>query len=192
NQKVIVCGSTWPQDEKILIPAFAQLKSMFKVKMIIAPHHPDEKNIDKIINLLKQHHLSYQRYTQISNEQKHHESDVLVIDTIGILNKIYRYGYLAYIGGGFSDGIHNILEPAVYGLPVVFGKKYQKFYEAVELIKMKGAYNIKDKEELIQVFQMLLKDEHHQYRISQNAVKNFIEEHKGSVQKTMAVLNNYM
>ncbi|GIV30233.1 MAG: hypothetical protein KatS3mg028_1299 [Bacteroidia bacterium] len=188
---MIICGSTWWQDEKIIIPALVHLQSQFKFKVIIAPHHPDDKNIRQLAEFLKRQNLSYCRYTQIANDEEFEKTNVMIIDTIGVLNKIYRYGYMAYIGGGFTDGIHNILEPAAYGLPVIFGEKYQKFYEAVELIKMKGAYSFKNKQDFNQVLRALLIDTNC-YRLSQDAMKRFIEEHKGGVQKTMDVLKNYM
>ncbi|GAB4202576.1 MAG: glycosyltransferase N-terminal domain-containing protein [Bacteroidia bacterium] len=191
NEKVIICGSTWWQDEKIIIPTLVHLQSQFKFKVIIAPHHPDDKNIRQLTELLKRQNLSYCRYTQIANDKKVEKSDVMIIDTIGVLNKIYRYGYLAYIGGGFSDGIHNILEPAAYGLPVIFGKKYQKFYEAVELIKMKGAYSVSNEKELYFIFQMLFAEDK-VYTTSKNAVSQFITEQKGGVERTMNVLYEYL
>lgn len=187
NYRVIIAGSSWYSDEKILIPALVKLKEKYNVRFIIAPHHPDKKNINKLVQLLDKYHLSYSKYTELSNNDKI-STDVLIIDTIGILNKIYRYAHIAYIGGGFNDGIHNILEPAVYGLPVLFGKKYEKFYEAVELIKLCGAFSIENSDELLHHLEALLSD-NEKYTSVQSIIKSFISEHHGAVEKTMQVLN---
>lgn len=194
NCSVIIAGSTWYKDEQILIPALNQIikKNHISLKCIIVPHHPDEKNVQKIIQLLDKYQLSYAQYTHLSAQNKDIKHvDVLVIDTIGILNKIYRYGHIAYVGGGFTTGIHNILEPAVYGLPVVIGPKYQKFYEAVELIKTKGAYCIHDQKEMMNTLSMLLLDRK-LYQSSQVAVKKFIFTHQGAVEKTMQFILPYL
>ncbi|MCX7728425.1 MAG: 3-deoxy-D-manno-octulosonic acid transferase [Bacteroidia bacterium] len=193
NQKVIICGSTWYQDEKIVLPVLKNLRTKYDIKIMIAPHHPDEKNVSHLETLLNQYELLHCRYTQIQSIglKELSEKNVLIIDTIGILNKIYRYGYVAYIGGGFTDGIHNILEPAVYGLPVIFGKKYHKFYEATELIKMKAAFAITNETELSDVLENLL-GSNTIYTSAQHAVNEFIDEHKGGVSRTMTVLEKYL
>lgn len=192
SHKTIICGSTWHQDEKILIPVLKKFVSQ-QIKIIIAPHQPDEKNVQQLIALLNKHQLTYCRYTKVkeSTDAQFARTQVMIIDTIGVLNKIYRYGYFAYIGGGFSDGIHNILEPAVYGLPVVFGKKYHKFYEATELIKMKGAFAVYNANDLENIFQKL--SEHSDfYSEAKKSVIQFISEHKGGVENTMNVMSNYL
>ncbi|GAB4452113.1 MAG: glycosyltransferase N-terminal domain-containing protein [Bacteroidia bacterium] len=193
QHKVIIAGSTWLNDEKILIPTLAQLKNNFSFKTIIAPHQPDEKNISNLIHLLNKYQLSYCKYTEIQDAPNISvtQYDVMIIDTIGILNKIYRYGYIAYIGGGFSDGIHNILEPAAYGLPVIFGKKYHKFYEATELIRNKGAFSISNENELLEKLSQLFNDEKIYFE-TQKSVKAFIQTHQGGVKKTMQVLVEYL
>lgn len=192
HTKNIICGSTWDQDEKIIVPALKKLSVKYKIKIVIAPHHPDERNISKLIHLLKQYNLSYCRYTNAenTNDEQISNANVLIIDTIGILNKVYKYGYIAYVGGGFTNGIHNILEPAVYGLPVLFGIKYQKFYEATELIKTKGAYCIKNEKEALALFEFLLNNQD-MYNLSKQSVLQFINKHKGGVDRTMKVLEPY-
>lgn len=192
GQTTIICGSTWYPDEQILVPVFSKYISSHSIKIIIAPHQPDEKNVSKLIKLLENNKITYCRFTHLSNSNidEYKNSNVLIIDTVGVLNKIYRYGYLAYIGGGFTDGIHNILEPAVYGLPVIFGPKYEKFYEAVELIKSKGAFTIKNISEFDNVLGKLLNDKQ-LYNSSQKAVNTFIKEHQGAVEKTISELKRY-
>lgn len=147
----IVAGSSWQPDEDLFIKYFNEHK---EVKLIIAPHVIDELHLVEIIKKLKR---PYVRYTK-ANEQNINNADCIIIDCFGLLSSIYRYGELAYIGGGFGVGIHNILEAAVYGIPVVFGPNYEKFKEAKELIANKGAHCIHNYEELNKLFNQFLAD----------------------------------
>ena len=135
NSKVIVAGSSWEKDEEILIK---YINSSENIKLIIAPHEIKETNIKRIEKSFNKTCLRYSKIT----ENNPSDFDILIIDNIGMLSALYKYGQIAYIGGGFGAGIHNILEAAVYGVPVLFGPKYQKFDEAKELIKQGGAFSI--------------------------------------------------
>lgn len=129
DSKVLVAGSTWPKDEEIIIE---HLKTNpHNLKLIIAPHEIHEQEIEKLRNCFG---LKTLRYTK-PEECNPSDAQVLIIDTIGILSSIYRYGNISYIGGGFGVGIHNTLEAAVFGIPVIFGPNYLRFQEAVELIE---------------------------------------------------------
>jgi len=112
----------------------------------------------------------------------------LIVDTIGHLSSLYRYGRIAYIGGGFGKGIHNILEAATYGLPVVFGPKYKKFMEAVEMVERKSAFSINNYEELKSTFDLLTYDEDLLVKCSQSA-KSYIETNLGA---TRTILDRAM
>lgn len=147
----LVAGSSWQPDEDLFIEYFNRHPEM---KLIIAPHVIDENHLVEIISKLKR---PYVRYTR-ANEQNVRKADCLIVDCFGLLSSIYRYGEVAYIGGGFGAGIHNTLEAAVYGIPVLFGKKYQKFQEAVELIAAKGGYSVKDYAGLKSLLDRLLAD----------------------------------
>ncbi|MCE5331573.1 MAG: 3-deoxy-D-manno-octulosonic acid transferase [Bacteroidales bacterium] len=135
DKPVIVAGSTWPKDEELLV-RYSKLHP--DVKLILVPHEIHEAHLSGIIKLLGNNYI---RYTQ-ANETNIRTVNCLVVDVIGILSSIYRYADVAYIGGGFGVGIHNTLEAAVYGIPVVFGPNYQKFREARELIAVGGAFSI--------------------------------------------------
>ena len=137
NKTTIICGSTWPKDEALLAK---YIKENPNYNYIIAPHELQHISaLQKQTNALL---FSKANNTNISN------SNVLIIDSIGILSNIYQYGNTAYIGGGFGIGIHNILEAVAFGLPVIFGPNYQKFNEATELINKKGAISISNYKEL--------------------------------------------
>lgn len=150
-QKVIVAGSSWPKDEELLV---RYLKLHPDIKLIIVPHEIDYSHITEISKLLGGKFIRYSE----ANTENLQTTNCLVVDTIGLLSSIYRYANVAYIGGGFGVGIHNTLEAAVYGIPVVFGPNYQKFREARDLIAISGAFSITNYVELEAQFNRLLKD----------------------------------
>ncbi|MBQ6037874.1 MAG: 3-deoxy-D-manno-octulosonic acid transferase [Bacteroidaceae bacterium] len=151
GQLTFVAGSSWQPDEDLFIEYF---NAHPEVKLIIAPHVIAEEHLTEIIGKLKR---PYVRYTQATMENVR-EASCLIIDCFGLLSSIYRYGEIAYIGGGFGVGIHNTVEAAVYGIPVIFGPKYQKFMEAIQLLESKGAFSIKNYEELKALLDHLLSD----------------------------------
>lgn len=144
GSRTFIAGSTWEKDDEI-VTALA-LKHR-KMKFIIAPHELGEQKIAMLCNILEKGGLKTLRYTRITEKDQPEEAQALIIDTIGILSSVYRYGYCAYIGGGFGAGIHNILEAATFGLPLAFGPNYRNFNEAVELTAAEGARPIRNFEE---------------------------------------------
>lgn len=140
----IVFGSSWSADEEIYFPWLR--KHQGGVKAVIAPHEFDTARLEKMRTL-----LSPMRTLLLSEVEKNPsaatDADVLIIDCFGLLSSAYRYGSMAYVGGGFGTGIHNINEAAVYGIPVVFGPRHQKFLEAGELINAGGGFSISEPEE---------------------------------------------
>ena len=134
---VIVAGSTWPPDEDVLLPYLLQKR---KIKIILAPHEIDEEHLQAIEERVGK---SVIRYSRLEGAKKANYR-CLIIDCFGLLSSIYRYGSVAYVGGGFGAGIHNSLEAAVHGVPLVFGPNYEKFKEARDLIENGGAKVVKD------------------------------------------------
>jgi 3-deoxy-D-manno-octulosonic-acid transferase len=153
---VLLAGSSWPEDEKILLPFIRENKTEFK--FIIAPH---EVHQDRIVELMAQLGPGSIRFSQ-ANETNFREARILVIDSIGILASLYRYAFVSFIGGGFGAGIHNILEPAAFGVPVIFGPNYRRFREARELIREGGAFSITDEGDFRKVISRMadVKGEH--------------------------------
>ena len=151
GQLTIVAGSTWEKDEEMLHQALQdpQLKNL---KIIIAPHQPTE---DHIRSLRKNWSSKTIRYSEAPNATNLNDYQCLIIDNVGMLNTLYRYGTIAYIGGGFGAGIHNTLEPAAFQLPVLFGPKYQKFEEAKQLISRGGAFSVENAAQLQQILLQL-------------------------------------
>ena len=143
NHPVLVAGSTWEDDEVVLIH---YVKLHPEIKFIIAPHEIDAANL-KDVKKEFAHAVFYSELGNISNLPV--QTNVLIIDNIGMLSRLYQYAHITYIGGGFgSDGIHNSLEAAVYGKPVIFGPVYQKFAEANDLVQRGGAFSIENALEL--------------------------------------------
>lgn len=137
----LVAGSTWEADEELL----AQVYTSIDMKLIIAPHEVYADHIQEIQQLFPDNVL----YSELKDGKTiQHSAKVLIIDGIGLLSYLYRYAQLTYIGGGFGTGIHNTLEPATYGKPVIFGPKYYKFQEAKDLIEKGAAFSIQNEQEL--------------------------------------------
>lgn len=164
GQPAVVCGSTWPPDEDILMDYINQYSGNFK--WILAPHEISEGHVKSI---LEKCHKKVVRYTQAEGDLSGY--DVLIVDCIGLLSAVYRYGNIAYIGGGFGVGIHNTLEAAVYGIPVIFGPKYRKFNEAVSLISEGGGFSIQSGAELTELLNSLI----HSPAIAETAGRKALE-----------------
>ena len=152
KSKCFVAGSTWPEDEKILLDFINQPNQ--PLKFVLAPHNIKS---GKIADLKSSITKKVCLYSQITDEAIF-DWEVLIIDTIGLLTKIYSYAHFAYVGGGFATGLHNTLEPAVFGIPVIIGPKYSGFNEAVEMVKKKGVLVVHDKHEFNQIMEQLLQN----------------------------------
>lgn len=181
NTMTFVAGSSWQPDEDLFIEYFNQHP---EVKLIIAPHVIDENHLVEIIRKLKR---PYVRYTR-ADEKNVRKADCLIIDCFGLLSSIYRYGEIAYIGGGFGVGIHNTLEAAVYGIPVIFGPKYQKFQEAIRLLEAKGGFSIKSYEELKALLDRMLEDEEFLRESGMNAGL-YVTDNAGATDKVLNMIN---
>lgn len=175
GNRLFVAGSTWGADEDILLPLINENPD---VKFVIAPHEMEEERIERILREVKGGAV---RYTQIS-EDRLADSQVLVLDTMGLLSRVYGSAEWAYIGGGFGAGIHNTLEAAVYGLPVAFGPKYRKFKEACDLIELGVGRSITSPQELKAWFDELKSDEDYLARLSALS-KVYVGHHRGATEK---------
>lgn len=152
NCKLIIAGSTWKEDEHLLNKFFHD--STPGLKLVIAPHEVSQKRIHEVATLFRDS-VKYSQFTSTGFPQGN--PSVLIIDNIGMLSRLYRYGYINYVGGGFSrDGVHNVLEAAVYGNPVLLGPNYSKYREAVDLVNEGGAYSVANEVELKERLEVLL------------------------------------
>ncbi len=147
DASVIVAGSTWPGDEKLLLPAFADLKQeKADALLMLVPHEP---TADRIRHLLKScEERGWVVATLSEAEAGVPITDVLLVDRVGVLAGLYGLGSIAYVGGGFGDGVHSVIEPAVFGLPVLFGPRHLMSHEARDLLKLGGARCVENEDQL--------------------------------------------
>ncbi len=176
NQKLLVIGSCWPEDLEVLIPFINENR----LKFIIAPHEIHEDEISELERAL---HVKSVRYSQADGKALD-EYDVLIIDNIGMLSRLYRYGEFAFIGGAYGKGLHNILEAACYGIPILFGNNnYEKFQEAVDLINRGGAFAIGDYPDLKDKYEILNTPE--TFLLACEVTRQYVEENLGATDKIM-------
>ena len=184
NTPTLIAGSTWGKDETIL---YACLQKPFFSgwKMIIAPHEIGSENIARIQRECPVSSLLYSK----ANTENIYQHKILIINNIGMLSSLYAYGKIAYIGGGFGKGIHNTLEPIAHGLPVIFGPKYERFVEAVELDATGGGFAVNSGADLQRVLQALI--EKNQYEKAGEIAYQYIQKNSGATAKIVAYINEY-
>jgi 3-deoxy-D-manno-octulosonic-acid transferase len=194
NHKVIVAGSTWKEDEAVFVHF---VKTNPQIKFIIAPHEIGKENL-KDVKKQFTGSIFYSELKNVNSETSDvkndtsnvspltsHDKNCLIIDNIGMLSRLYKYADITYVGGGFSDGgLHNILEAAVYGKPVIFGPEYERNFEADELIECGGGISIENALELETALNNLLKDETELNQRSE-AAKNYVYSKAGATEKVM-------
>ena len=173
EKQLLVAGSTWERDEELIVDAMEQNRD---IKFLIAPHEIDKERIDQLI---KRCNTKAIRFTEITPEVELSDYQLLILDTIGMLSSAYRYADWTYIGGGFGAGIHNILEPTVYGTAITFGPRYHKFQEAHDLIELGVAHSIKSRKELRERIAHLRSDSFEKERIGHKGIK-YIDDNCGA------------
>jgi 3-deoxy-D-manno-octulosonic-acid transferase len=182
DQYLFVAGSTWQEDEELLVN-YINNKASDKEKFIIAPHNIKQEAIVELQKSINKRTVLY----SAKADKNLSEYPVFIIDTIGILTKIYAAADVAYVGGGLKTGLHNILEPATFGIPVVIGNKYHKFKEAVDLVDLNGCISIRNKDEFSSVFMKLKSDE--DYRKATGKInQKYIQENLGATK----IIINYL
>jgi len=181
RKKVLVIGSSWLEDEEHLIPALKNLyndeKTLFT---ILAPHEPNEQNLERIEKQLGSEipNIRFSHLNSFNNEK------LIIVDSVGILVTLYKYAHVAFIGGGFKTKVHNVLEAAVYGIPVVFGPHHANSQEAVELARRKGGFVVTDRQSLQAILQRLFSDT--QFRKQTGAVcRQLVKENAGATNRIM-------
>ena len=180
GKKVFVAGSSWPPDEEVFIDFFNKHRDW---RLIIAPHVIGEDHLRQIKSLLRRKTVLY---TETTPEEAA-EAECLIINCFGLLSSIYRYGEVAYVGGGFGVGIHNVLEAAVWGVPVIFGPNNKRFQEAQGLLAAKGGFEIHDNDDFDEIMQRLLTDNKFLEESSQKA-GDFVASQAGATDKIMNMI----
>jgi 3-deoxy-D-manno-octulosonic-acid transferase len=174
NEKVFVVGSAWQEDLEVLTPFINENK----LKFIIAPHEINENHIKHLQGSITAKSIRYSQSENVNLD----DYNVLVIDNIGLLSRLYRYAEFAYVGGAFGKGLHNVLEAAAYGIPVLFGdRNYQKFQEAVELINRGGAFTVSDHADLKKKYELLNVPE--TFMLASQVCRQYVAENTGATEK---------
>ena len=176
GSSVLVAGSTWPEDEKLIKEATANFSDL---KIVIAPHEIHKEHIDQLRSIFPDSVL-YSQLSALSSQL----TTCLIIDNIGMLSKLYHYAIITYVGGGFNKGIHNTLEAAVYGKPVLFGPNYKKFKEAIGLIETGGGICISSSNELSIILQKFISNKSELELSSKNSFE-FVKQNKGATEKIL-------
>lgn len=181
NDNLFIAGSTWPEDEKFLLEAIKQLPQNYKI--ILAPHDVSDSHINSLQKQLDNNHQLYSQF------DANLYCKILIINSIGILSQLYQYARFVYIGGGFGNNIHNIQEPVTFGCPVIFGPNHENFTEAVDLIRMGGAYTVSDQATLNSIILRLASD--NKFREDASLVcKKYVGQQIGATNKIMDKLKD--
>lgn len=185
NSPVIVGGSTWAKDNELLIETFKHLSEK-NLKLILVPHNVDEKSIHETEKLLQKNNLNYSLYSKNFVDEN---AQILVVNTMGLLSRIYHYATVTYVGGGFNSGIHNCLEPAVHLKPVLFhgGNDYHKYNEAVELLELHAAQNIENANEATKYISNYLQNPN-QLKDIENKLQEYFSKNSGTTDKVMSLI----
>jgi 3-deoxy-D-manno-octulosonic-acid transferase len=186
SQKLMVVGSCWEEDLDVLAPFINE--NYYQLKFIIAPHEITENFINTIETSLLVKSIRFSKATSLDNLEDY---QVLIIDNIGMLSRLYRYGEFAFVGGAYGKGLHNILEAACYGVPIFFGNKnYEKYEEANELIMRGGAFEVSDYTDLRSKYEMINLPEN--FMLACDVTKFYVEENLGATDKIMNYLNTIL
>lgn len=185
HEPAFVIGSSWPEDMAVLIPFMQQ--QVAGMRFVLAPHEIHQANIDKLMQTFGNQAVRYSAAALASVASYR----VLIIDNIGLLSSLYRYGSYAYIGGAFGKGLHNTLEAAVFGLPLFFGPTYGKFQEAKDLISLQCAFPVKNTAELTAIFTQIKADPPRRAAINERA-KEYIQQQAGATEKILQASRRWL
>jgi 3-deoxy-D-manno-octulosonic-acid transferase len=187
NTTTIVIGSSWPKDESLLVNYINQTNE--NVKFIIAPHNIKTEQIQELKNSITKKKILFSQIGT-NRDLPLQDYDVLIVDTIGILTKIYSYADIAYVGGGFGNpGVHNILEPATFGIPIIVGPNFSHFAEAVALVHQQGCISISNQNELDETFSNLISNEDIRHEKG-HICSTFVQMNKGATDVIMNQISN--
>lgn len=186
NLKTFVAGSTWPEDEKALIPALKPLLTSGRAQLILTPHEPTPSHLEAIQDLLKRHQLTFKLYSQ---KESWHDTHVLIVDQTGVLAELYQWGTFAFIGGSFRGSVHSVMEALGAGLPTLVGPHYQNNREAIEFSKLelsgkKPVRVCSDVEELGKAADALVRGEHPK----KNEILEVFKAREGASKKIVAAI----
>ncbi|PKP22220.1 MAG: 3-deoxy-D-manno-octulosonic acid transferase [Bacteroidetes bacterium HGW-Bacteroidetes-22] len=185
GNQVLIAGSTWPPDEELIVALMK--KPPINLRLLIAPHEVDQQRIEQLVKEFGKGALRLSK----ANPDSAREARVLIVDNVGMLSQLYRYGHYAYIGGGFGVGTHNILEAATFGLPLFFGPNHQKFRETIDLIRLRGAFPVSSIACFLSIFEKVASD-NYIYQQAHAACLDYIARNTGATEIIMTGLKGYL
>lgn len=187
KKKILVIGQSWEEDEEIILPVVFKLQEyMPDLLTLLVPHEPTVEHLEEL-----EYRLSgNSSFIRFSDLNEYRNERVMLIDSVGVLVPLYRYAHIAYVGGSFRQGIHNVLEPAVFSLPIVFGPKHKNSQEAIALVERKAAFVVEDEKQFYKTLKMLLENESERVCAGKNA-KTFVDENVGATERFLDFLKPF-
>jgi len=194
KRSILIAGSTYSDDEKVLLEAYQILRKdapEYNPHLILVPHEPTPERITEIQAELDRQKLTHRCFSELNNDANLEDTDILIVDTVGILAKLYQLADITYVGGSFHGSVHNVMEPAAMAKPVLFGTTIQNSYEAYLLLERGGAKMAQNSQELANVLKEWLNDAGKRTEVG-HIGKQLIEENLGAVERTLEHLQKYM
>lgn len=197
DEKLFVVGSSWPEDEEVLLPSINNEELDYR--WVIAPHQLSETKIQHLVQQIKKPSLRFSSLSIAEHKEgtlsaedlkKLQEAEVLILDTIGLLSRTYQYASAAYVGGGFSTGLHNILEAVVFGIPVWIGPHFQKFPEAVDLVNLEAVFSVSTAAEFSESLENL-KRKDPDFSVVHQSSRRYCEEQLGATEQVYNALQEF-
>jgi 3-deoxy-D-manno-octulosonic-acid transferase len=188
GKKIFIVGQSWPEDEEVILPELFSLQADEPdLLTIIVPHEPTEEHLDALESRLEGK-TTFIRFSEVGNYQN---EQCIIVDSVGVLVPLYQYAHIVYIGGSFRQGIHNVLEPAIFGVPVIFGPRHTNSQEAVALAENGGGFVIENRETFASVIRPLLDDDQRRARAGAIA-RAFVESNCGATERCMKFFAAYL
>lgn len=188
RKRVLVVGSSWNEDEEVVLPAFRRVAQHDShALMVLVPHEPTVENLERL-ELLLDYSLRAIRFSELND---YSDENVILVDSIGILTSLYQYADVAYVGGSFRQGIHNVLEPAVYGIPVLYGPKHHNSQEALELARRGGSFVVTTQDECYAQLRKLLNDTKFRAKAGSESLR-LVKENMGATERFLDYLEKVL
>jgi 3-deoxy-D-manno-octulosonic-acid transferase len=185
--QTIVAGSTWPEDEEIILPAYARFVRMQPgAKLLLVPHEPSEEHLHKSEAACRRFSLKSQRLSNFAGKK---ETDVLIVDRMGVLANLYAAGQVAFVGGSFGPGVHNVLEAAAHAIPVLFGPKMRNSPEAIDMVEQGCGFIISTSDEMVALLANFLAKQNEWQHFSDKAAR-FVTARTGASKKIVEILKD--
>jgi 3-deoxy-D-manno-octulosonic-acid transferase len=188
GKQVVVIGSSWEEDENVLLPVIQRLiEENSSLVVVLVPHEPNEENLERIEKFMNGHTPTL-RFSMLSG---HKDERFIIVDGIGILMALYRYADIAYVGGSFRQGVHNVLEPAVYGIPIIVGPKHENSQEAIKMIELGAIFVGANELDLYGDIRSLLSNDLRRIDAGKKAL-DYVNENAGATQRIISYLEKVL